>query len=253
MRRLKLTIAYDGADFAGFQSQQNQRTIQGELEKALKKVTGETIIVYGAGRTDAGVHARGQVVHLTTNTRIPTEKWVWVFNHMLPRDLAVIHAEEVSDGFHARYDACWKRYRYEIDTHAIPDVFTGRYRTRIKGELNQLVMREAAQHLLGTHDFTALSSAKSAIKNRVRTLYQCDVESMTAGISITTAGNGFLYNMVRIIAGLLVQVGKGSLLPEQVPEIIASRDRGRIGKTLPPEGLTLMEVSYQPWEKSLHP
>ncbi|SDW91637.1 tRNA pseudouridine38-40 synthase [Marininema mesophilum] len=243
-----MTIAYDGTDFAGFQSQQSQRTVQGELERVLKKVTGESVIVYGAGRTDAGVHAKGQVVHFTSEAMIPLEKWVWVLNHMLPRDLAALVAEEVHESFHARYHACWKRYRYEIDTGRVPDVFTRRYRTRLAGELDILKMQEAAHHLLGTHDFTTLSSAKSTKKNRVRTLYQCDVESTATGVFITTAGDGFLYNMVRIMAGLLVQVGRGSLTPKQIPEIIASRDRGRIGKTLPPEGLTMVEVSYQPWE-----
>ncbi|WP_188648080.1 tRNA pseudouridine(38-40) synthase TruA [Marinithermofilum abyssi] len=250
MRKLKMTVAYDGTDFFGFQRQPWQRTVQGTLEETLSRITGENVTVTGAGRTDAGVHARGQVIHWETNSPIPLERWPVILDRALPRDLTVLDTEEVPLDFHARKDACWKQYCYTLDTHKIPDVFTRRFRTHLPVLLDIDRMKEAGSHLVGTHDFTSFSSAKSPVTDRVRTLYGCRITEPEDGVvAITVTGNGFLYNMVRIIAGTLVQVGKGELSPAAIPEILEAKDRGRAGKTLPPEGLVMVKVCYTPWKE----
>ncbi|OYD06506.1 tRNA pseudouridine(38-40) synthase TruA [Paludifilum halophilum] len=252
MRKLKMIVAYDGTDFSGFQRQPDRRTVQGALEEVLSRITREPVQVTGAGRTDAGVHAWGQVIHFDTTSRIPLSRWLRVMNVALPRDMAVRRVEEVPLSFHARKDACWKRYRYTLDNRPVPDVFTRRFRTRWKGPpLKVDRMRQAAHMLIGTHDFTSFSSAKSPVVNRVRTLYRCQVWQPEKGVvAVEVAGNGFLYNMVRIIAGTLSEVGAGMLEPNAVREILDARNRARGGKTLSPEGLTMMEVGYNPWEET---
>ncbi|MFC4075380.1 tRNA pseudouridine(38-40) synthase TruA [Salinithrix halophila] len=248
MQKVKMTIAYDGTDFAGYQRQPGRRTVQSTLEEALGRITASPVSVTGAGRTDAGVHARGQVVHFETEAGVPLERWTRVLNHVLPQDLAVLSVEAVPKTFHARYDACWKRYRYTLDTRPVPDVFTRRYRTHLTLGLDVERMRQAAGYLVGTHDFSAFSSARTTVKDKVRTLYQCEVEVLADGvIAIVTAGNGFLYHMVRIISGTLVEAGMGKLDPAAVSDILQGRDRSRAGKTLPAQGLTMVEVHYEPW------
>ena len=181
MGKIKLTVAYDGTDFSGFQHQPGKRTVQGTLEEILSRVTGESVAITGAGRTDAGVHALGQVIHFETSAPVPTERWVRLLNASLPRDLLVTQANEVSKEFHARYDACWKHYRYTLDTSPIPDLFRRRYLTHYPHPLSGDLMQKAARHLTGTHDFTSFSSARAQVKDRRRTLYHCEVREVGRG------------------------------------------------------------------------
>ncbi|MBA4549411.1 tRNA pseudouridine(38-40) synthase TruA [Thermoactinomyces intermedius] len=250
MKKIKLVIAYDGTDFSGFQSQPGQRTIQGTLEEALRKITGEAVSVHGSGRTDAGVHALHQVCHFTTSSPIPVEKYPYILRRTLPRDVLALSAEEAPMDFHAQKSAKWKTYRYRLDLRPIPDLFERRFRTHVPVSLDVEKMREAAGYLVGTHDFTSFCSAKTEIQDKVRTIYQCRLEQEPGGLVIEVTGNGFLYNMVRIIAGTLVEVGKGRIRPEAIPGIILAKDRQKAGPTFPPEGLVLVKVGYTPWKNS---
>ncbi|TCS94154.1 tRNA pseudouridine(38-40) synthase TruA [Hazenella coriacea] len=249
MKKVRLVIAYDGTDFSGFQRQPEQRTIQGTLEEALTALTGEEVTIHGSGRTDAGVHAQGQVCHFTTTSPIPSEKYAYILRRMLPRDLSVLSSSKVPFDFHARKSACWKTYRYQIDTQPISNIFTRRFRTHIPYSLDLEPMRKAGELLIGTFDFTSFCSAKTEVIDRVRTIYDCRVIKDEQGLYIELTGNGFLYNMVRIITGTLVEIGKHHRSVEEIPQMIQAHDRTFAGPTLPPEGLVLMRVGYTPWER----
>lgn len=248
MRKLKMTLAYDGIDFAGFQRQPRQRTVQGTLEKTIQRITGEEVQIIGAGRTDAGVHAAGQVIHFTTQNPMPRDRWQRALNLSLPRDLLIRGVEEVPLSFHARHDACWRSYRYTVDTRPLPDVFTRRFRTHLSCKLDVPGMREAAKYLEGTHDFTSFSATRATVENRIRTLYRVDVQGDEETVVFNLIGNGFLYNMVRIIVGTLVEVGRGQRSAAEMMTILSAGDRNQAGKTFPPEGLCMMGVGYTPWE-----
>ncbi len=247
MKKIKLIVAYDGTDFSGFQSQPDCRTVQGMLEEVLERITGESVQIVGSGRTDAGVHALNQVCHFTTLSPIPVEKYPYILRRSLPRDLLVYKAEEVSPEFHAQKSARWKTYRYQLDLQPIPDIFERRFRTHVPVLLDTGAMQEAANHLVGTHDFTSFCSAKTEVVDRVRTIFRCQIIQEPHGLIIEVTGNGFLYNMVRIIAGTLVEVGRNRIKPEEIPSIIQARDRKEAGPTFPPEGLVLLQVGYHPW------
>lgn len=244
MKKIKLIVAYDGTDFSGFQSQPGRRTVQGTLEEVLAGITGESIQIVGSGRTDAGVHALNQVCHFITSSPIPVEKYPYILRRTLPRDLQVCQAEEVSQEFHAQKSARWKTYRYQLDLQPIPGIFERRFRTHVPVLLDTRAMQEAANHLVGTHDFTSFCSAKTEVVNRVRTIFRCMVLQQPDGLIIEVTGNGFLYNMVRIIAGTLVEVGRKRIKPEDIPFIIQAKDRQKAGPTFPPEGLVLVQVGY---------
>jgi len=248
-RKIRLEFAYEGTHFHGFQRQSpEKRTVQGELERVLSRLTGESIVVYGSGRTDAGVHARAQVAHFETNSSIPVKRWPLILNQHLPPDIIVRRAEEAPADFHARYDAKAKEYRYWIDRGEVPHLWLRRFSWHVRYPLDVAAMREAAGHLVGTHDFTTFSSAKTPLENRVRTLYAIKVEETVMQESpllvVSVLGNGFLYNMVRIIVGTLVDVGRGRLAAAAIPELLAARDRTRAGMTAPPQGLILWQVLY---------
>ncbi|SHF10500.1 tRNA pseudouridine38-40 synthase [Seinonella peptonophila] len=248
MRAICLRLQYEGTNFFGFQSQPGKRTIQGVLEETLSNLVSEEIAVYGSGRTDRGVHALGQMVHFHTKSPIPPAHFAYVLRRMLPDDLLVLESYEVPLTFHARKDACWKTYRYQIDSQRVPDLFQRRYHTHVPGlQLDLQAMKQAANFLLGEHDFTSFCSPKTTVLDRRRTLYQLLIQTHALGWQIEITGNGFLYNMVRIIVGTLIQIGKGERSAEQVPNILQARDRQAAGPTMPPEGLILMEVGYQPW------
>lgn len=252
MKNIKLVIAYDGTDYHGFQRQPQLKTIQGTIETALSRLTNEPIQLVGSGRTDQGVHALGQVCHFITNSPIPAAKYAAILRDQLPPDIVVHSSQEVPLSFHARKDACWKTYRYQIETNPIPHVFERRFYTHLPHPLELKQMQQAAQQLIGTHDFTAFCSAKTEVKNRVRTIYDCQIKAQEEKVWIEVTGNGFLYNMVRIIAGTLYWVGRKKLAPEQIRTILASQNRQLAGPTLPPEGLVLLRVGYTPWnEKEL--
>lgn len=248
-RKIRLEFAYEGTHFHGFQRQSaGRRTVQAELERVLSSLTGEPIRFYASGRTDAGVHARAQVGHFETSSPIPAERWPCILNQQLPPDIIIHKAEAVDASFHARYDARSKVYQYWIDRGEVPDLFLRRFTWHLRHPLDLAAMREAAGYLEGTHDFTSFSSAKTPLENRVRTLYAVNIEETRRGgvplLVFSVHGNGFLYNMVRIIVGTLVEVGLGKIAPETIPDILAARDRTRAGITAPPQGLILWKVLY---------
>ncbi|MED1960041.1 tRNA pseudouridine(38-40) synthase TruA [Brevibacillus formosus] len=244
VKRLRCVLAYDGTDFSGFQVQPDQVTIQGEIEAALNRVTGEDIQVFGSGRTDAGVHARGQVIHFDTSSNIPMDKWRFVLNNQLPDSIVIRTVEEVDASFHARFDVQVKEYRYCIDNNPVADVFRHRYADHVRFPLDVDAMQQAAHYLVGEHDFTSFCSAKTFVEDKVRTVYGLTVEKIGDEVWVTCRGNGFLYNMVRIIVGTLVEVGQGKRNPAELKEILAACDREKAGKTAPAKGLTMWEVVY---------
>lgn len=249
MQKIKLTIAYDGTDFHGFQVQTGHepplRTVQGVLQDTLRAVMKAPVFVTGAGRTDAGVHAYGQVVTFEVDGAIPVERWTRLLNHRLPRDIVARSAEAVPSSFHPRYDAMRKVYRYTIETAEIPDVFARRFYTHFTQSLNTEAMQRAAQYLAGTHDFTSFSAAGAQVKDRVRTLESVGITTEGTRIHFRYTGQGFLQHMVRILTGTLVDVGRGVIAVEDVPRILLAKDRRAAGPTMPPEGLTLQEVIYK--------
>ncbi len=246
MRNILLRLAYDGTNYHGFQSQPEEhgRTIQRELERAWKKLFAEEIKVVTAGRTDTGVHAAGQVINFRSEARIPQEKIPKAMNSILAYDIRILEARDVSAKFNARRNAKWKRYDYRIDNGRIPDVFTRLYSLHVPVPLNVENMQIATSYLEGKHNFRAFAAAGSSAKSFVRTLYHCKVRQQGEQILVTCIGDAFLYNMVRIIVGTLVYIGLGKILPEDIPEIIGSRDRTRAGKTASAGGLTLSLVNY---------
>jgi tRNA pseudouridine38-40 synthase len=246
MRKMKLIIAYDGTDFSGFQRQTGLRTIQGTLEETLSRILDEDIVVEGSGRTDAGVHALGQVCHFVTSKPVPVERFPYILRHTLPRDLIVVASEEVAMDFHARKSACWKTYRYQVETLPVPRLHMRRFAYHYPvHELNLNAMIKAAEYLVGTHDFTSFCSAKTEVENKVRTIYDIKVMEEDNFRYVEVTGSGFLYNMVRIIVGTLHEVGKGKIKVENIPSILSACDRQTAGSTFPPEGLHLVEVGYE--------
>ncbi len=243
-KRFRLTVAYDGTAYCGWQVQPQVRTIEGELNRCLSELTGENIKVIGASRTDAGVHALGNIAVFDSATRIPPEKLPYAINQKLPEDIRVQKGESVSPDFHPRHTDSRKTYEYRIYSAAIslPTVRLYHYFTYHQLELEP--MQKAAEALLGEHDFTSFCSAKTEKEDKVRTLYECSVQQEGNFFWIRVTGNGFLYNMVRILAGTLLQVGQGILSPEQIPAILEAKDRQKAGPTLPPEGLTLLKIRY---------
>ena len=246
MRNILLRLAYDGTNYHGFQRQPEEHglTIQGELEKAWKKLFVEEIKITTAGRTDTGVHAAGQVINFKSMASIPQQKIPKALNSILPFDIRIQEALDVSENFNARLNAKWKRYDYRIDNGRIPDVFTRLYTLHEPIPLDISKMQQAASLMEGTQDFRAFAATGSSAKSFIRTLYHCKVRATGTQIIITCIGNGFLYNMVRIIAGTLLYVGKGRISPDQIPEIIASKDRTKAGKTVSAAGLMLTIVNY---------
>jgi len=246
MRNIMLTVSYDGTEYHGFQAQSHtERTIQTQLELALRKLTGAETSVIGSGRTDAGVHARAQVVNFLTSSRIPENRWALAMNSLLPDDIVVTDAREVPLDFHARKSAKRKTYRYTIDNNRFPDVLQRRYRCHVPLPLDEERMRQALKLLEGEHDFTSFCSVRSTQKSHVRTIYEAELEADGDGVyHIYVTGNGFLYNMVRIIAGTVIEVGLGKRTIEQFAALVEARDRTKSGITAPPHGLVLWKVDY---------
>jgi tRNA pseudouridine38-40 synthase len=243
---MALRLAYDGTNYHGFQYQPPDRgaTVQGEIECVWHKLFHENIRLIPAGRTDAGVHAAGQVVSFATAAAIPAEKLPKAINSLLPRDIRVLAAENAAADFNARRDARWKRYDYMIDNARIPDVFQRLYRLHEPVPLEPANMERAAAFFQGTHDFRAFAAAGGAAGTFVRTLYHCRVFASDGLIRIVCVGDGFLYNMVRIIVGTLIVVGKGKMTPEAAAAVLAEGKRSAAGMTAKPMGLTLTHVEY---------
>ncbi len=250
MARYKLTVAYDGTDYCGFQIQPNGLpTIEGELRDALTKLLGQETRVIGASRTDAGVHAYGNVAVFDADTTIPGDRFSYALNTILPPAVKIQKSEEVDARFHPQYDAKQKTYEYHvfISEHQVPTAL--RYAHHVKDLPDLGAIGDAAGYLIGEHDFTSFCSAKTEKENKVRTIYELQnrIEERGDGryewiLSVT--GNGFLYNMVRILAGTLYFVGIGKIRPEEIPGILAAKDRARAGMTFPPNGLFLVEIQY---------
>lgn len=245
MHRIKLIVSYDGTNFYGYQVQPNMRTVQSELETALARIhKGKEVRVSASGRTDRFVHARGQVVHFDTELSIAEDKWVKALNTVLPEDILIRGVDEVSLDFHARFSASGKEYRYFLNRSGLPDVFKRHYQYHYPYKLNMDAIRDAAQYFIGSHDFTSFSSAKSEIEDRVRTIYRIEILEDGDECTFRFVGNGFLYNMVRILVGTLLEVGKGTREAGSIPELIQAKDRTRAGKTAPGHGLVLWKVDY---------
>lgn len=251
MRTLKLTLSYDGTDFVGWQRQEVGRSVQGEVERALGEIEGRPVTVHGAGRTDAGVHALGQVASVRLAHRIETDALVRALNTKLPLAIRVRQVAEAKDRFHARFGAKRKAYRYQIETGAIADPFLCRYAWRVTDRLDVDRMRMAAAALTGERDFAAFQAAGASAASTVRTVHSLTVEPHgptsllnTPGLTITVTGDGFLRHMVRIIAGTLVDAGAGRRKAGDLAGVLASRDRSRAGPTAPPQGLFLVSVTY---------
>ncbi|WP_066321344.1 tRNA pseudouridine(38-40) synthase TruA [Bacillus sp. FJAT-29814] len=245
MQRYKGIIAYDGSGFSGYQVQPKGRTVQAELEAVLEKIhKGTPVKVVGSGRTDAGVHARGQVIHFDSPLAIPAERWPVALNSLLPEDISVLSVEKVDHSFHARFNAAGKEYRYQLLLSGVRDPFLRNYAYRFPFRLNLGAMREASGYLLGTHDFTSFCAAKTEVVDKVRTIKEIEFLQDGDLLTIRFVGNGFLYNMVRILVGTLLEVGTGDRAPEEMLGILEAKDRRVAGKTAPAHGLYLWEVFY---------
>ena len=246
MRNIKLVIEYDGKDFNGWQKQPTKLNIQGEIEKAIKQITGEEVDLTASGRTDAGVHALGQVANFKTNSNIPIEKIPIALNSNLKKSIVIKSAEEVEERFHSRLNCKRKTYRYVINNSKYGTAIYRNLETHIPMKLDIQKMKEAVKSFEGEHDFKAFKASGTSSKSSVRTIYKADViDAGNERIYIELTGNGFLYNMVRIISGTLVEVGLGKIEPADIKEIIESRKRENAGKTLPPQGLYLLNVEYE--------
>lgn len=241
----KLVLQYDGSRYDGWQKQGNtDNTIQGKMEAVLSRMTGEVVEIHGAGRTDAGVHALGQVVSVHLPGEFSPKEVMDYLNAYLPEDIAVVGACEVDDRFHARLSAKGKVYRYDIRLGSVPDVFRRKYQYRVEQPLDIQAMKCAAAKLVGTHDFRSFCANKRYKKSTVRTIYSIDVAVADANMSITFKGDGFLYHMVRILVGTLLEVGQGARSTEEMEVILTALDRAKAGKTAPAQGLTLVQVEY---------
>ena len=244
MKRVKLTVAYDGTRYSGWQVQQNAVTIEGVLNKALSKLTGEEIAVIGASRTDAGVHAMGNVAVFDTERTIPGERFLYVLNQKMPEDIVIVASEEVPLTWHPRHQDTLKTYEYRILNAKLPDPTRRLYTNFVSFDLDIDLMRKGAAYLVGEHDFAGFCSVKTNAKTTVRTITDLQVLQKGDEIIIRVTGNGFLYNMVRIIAGVLIRVGRRYYPPEKVLALLEGRERTGEAVTAPPQGLCLMEIQY---------
>lgn len=246
MPKLKLTIRYDGTNFSGFQIQPKLRTVQGELHKALNRMhKGEKVQVHPSGRTDSGVHAYGQVVHFESSIDLPIERWERALQTLLPDDIGIVKVEVVESGFHARYHATEKEYKYFIRDGQPYDLFKRYFMHQVEANLDIKEIETACAYLIGEHDFTTFSSAKATIKgSKVRTLTNVSCERIDEQIVLTFRGTGFLYNMVRILVSVLIAIGTGERMADEIPRLFEQKDRCAVGKMAPAEGLYLWEVRY---------
>ena len=244
MRNIKIKIEYDGKSFNGWQKQPDKLNIQGEIERAIFEVTGEEVDLVASGRTDAGVHALGQVANFHMENNMPIEKIPLAINSKLKKSIRVQSAEEVEERFHSRYNCTGKKYRYVINNGQIESAIYRDLELHISEKLDINKMKKAIKYFVGEHDFSAFKASGTSSKNSIREIYKAEIIEDGERIKIELTGSGFLYNMVRIISGTLVEVGLGKIEPEAIQNIIESKDRGMAGRTLPPQGLYLLEVYY---------
>ncbi|WP_438449120.1 tRNA pseudouridine(38-40) synthase TruA [Gorillibacterium sp. sgz5001074] len=254
MRNIAMVIGYDGTGYSGYQTQPSGNTIQDKLEAAVRALTGETVKIHGSGRTDAGVHAKAQVVHFHTESRIPAERWSLALNTRLPDDIVVYKAWEAPLEFHSRKSAKRKTYRYCIQNSRFPDLEHRRTRLHHPMPLDTAAMRQALACIVGEHDFTSFCTVRCEKDSRVRTIYAAELivipdplpgDDRACSIHIEITGNGFLYNMVRILVGTLIEIGQGKVGPAEMRRILEAQDRSKAGPTAVSHGLTLWRVEYQ--------
>ncbi len=245
MRNIKLVLEYDGTSYGGWQRQKNIVTIQQRVEESIYAITGQHIQVIGCSRTDAGVHARQFVCNFHTESNIVDYKMRDALNSKLPYDVRIILSEEVEDKFHARYDSTGKTYSYTILNRDVAAALQRNYVYHVKQPLNIEAMSDAARYLIGIHDFVAFRNLGSSVKTTVRTISQLDVIREEEYVRIYGTADGFLYNMMRIITGTLIDVGIGKRKPEDIGEILDAKDRTKAGKSAPPQGLCLEKVYYE--------
>jgi len=244
MRNIKLIISYDGTNYSGWQRQINAPTVQGEIEKALKRVMKKDIIIHGSGRTDAGVHALGQTASFKANFTIPVDRIPIALNTILPEDIVIVSAQEMDLDFHARYSVKKKRYKYKIYNNSIKNPLYRNYTYFVPYSIDLEKIRDTSKHFIGEHDFRAFMASGSSVKSTIRRIDKIDIYKENEFIVFDFLGNGFLYNMVRIITGTLLDVSLNKINKKDIKEIIASKDRSKAGHTAPPQGLYLVEVIY---------
>lgn len=245
MRNIKIIIEYDGKDYNGWQKQRNKLNIQGEIERAIEEITGEKVDLIASGRTDAGVHALAQVANFKIEKDIPIEKIPYALNSKLKKSIRIKEAKEVDEKFHSRYTCKRKTYKYVINNSIQGTAIYRNLQYHFPEKLDDIKMNEAVKYLIGEHDFKSFKASGTSSKSSVRTIYDAKVTREGEIVTIELTGNGFLYNMVRIIAGTLVDVGEGKIKPEDVKKILLAKDRLKAGRTLPPTGLYLVNVEYE--------
>lgn len=244
MKNIKLVIEYDGSNYSGWQRQKNGTSIEEIVETAIKRIINEEIKIIGSSRTDAGVHARGQVANFVTRSKIPVEKFPSAINSQLPKDIVILDAAEVSSEFHSRYSSKGKRYSYTILNRRIPPAIMKNYVSHCPYILDFNNMLEAAGYFIGTYDFSAFKSTGSSVKTSVRTIRHLELTKEGDIIKMYIEADGFLYNMVRIIAGTLIDVGREKIPAKKIPEVLLNKDRKLAGQTAPAAGLCLEKVYY---------
>jgi tRNA pseudouridine38-40 synthase len=246
MRRIAITVEYDGTEFLGWQLQARGRTVQGVVEEAIRRAAGadSRVPVHGSGRTDAGVHAAGQVAHFDTRSDLSPPTFVRAINHWLPPDVSVLHAREVPVSFHARFCASSKLYRYRILRSGVPRPLRRRYSWRVYETLDVPLMQACAKRLLGTHDFASFTSTGSSVQTTVRRILRSEWRPDGRELCYFTEADGFTYNMVRAMVGTMLQAGRGKLSVRAFEELVRARDRSQAGPTADPRGLTLVHVRY---------
>ena len=244
MRRIRTIIAYDGTDYVGWQTQPNGVAVQERIEQAVFEVTGERTSLQGSGRTDSGVHARAQVAHFDTNARMAADKFAIALNTHLPEDIRILYSEETGPDFHARFSAKEKQYRYFVQTGPHADVFARKYSLHAYMPLDLELMNKAAALIVGSHDFTAFMSTGREVESAVRTISLSQWEKQGKFLVYTVQGNGFLYNMVRILVGTMLGMGSGRIAPDSMEKALSSLSRKDAGPTAPAHGLVLWRVKY---------
>ncbi len=244
MKNIKIILEYDGTGFSGWQFQPDRRTLQGEFEAAVKKISGEDLRVTASGRTDAGVHALGQAVNFKTGSEMDAAAWQGALNHFLPPEMRALEAAEVPRDFNARYDAKGKQYGYIILNRRVPSPLKRNYSWHVPAPLDISAMKNGAMHLIGEHDFTSFRAVNSDIVNPVRTLRTLEIMPDGNRIFFSLEADGFLRHMVRTVVGTLVEVGKGRFAPDDVKDMLEAKDRSKAGPTAPGQGLYMVSVQY---------
>lgn len=243
-KNFKLTIEYDGTNYCGFQRQKNRPTIQSQIEKAVRKVCHQHVAIVSSGRTDSGVHAKRHIVSFKLNTRLSCANLLNGLNSHLPRDIAVLKVDRVPMSFHAQYSAKRKIYRYEVYTASVMSPLKRLYAYHYPYELSLTDMRASAEYVIGTHDFRSFAAKNKKKENTLRTIKSIRIMKKGSSVFFTFEGDGFLYNMVRVLVGTLLQIGRGKICPQEIATILASQRRDLAGPTVPGHGLVLLRVIY---------